>query len=180
MYSIRRAVADDAEEILRYCKIIGTGTDNLTFGAEGIGVSVENERQYLQNVFDSENDLYVIAEENCEIVGVCGLSSYKKERLAHRAKISLSVRKQMCGNRIGSELLRKSLEFSGKTKKIEIVSRENEHRYMAAVSLYQKFGFEIVGIFGGFIKINEGYIDCYIMTLKLCVLRDRKNELCFT
>lgn len=117
MYGIRRAVADDAEEILRYCKIIGTGTDNLTFGAEGIGVSVENERQYLQNVFDSENDLYVIAEENCEIVGVCGLSSYKKERLAHRAKISLSVRKQMWGNRIGSELLRKSLEFSGKTKK---------------------------------------------------------------
>lgn len=167
MYSIRKAVADDAERILSYCKIIGGETDNLTFGAEGIGMSVEKERQYLQNVFNSENDLYLIAEENNEILGICNLTSFKRERLAHRAEISISVKKQMWGKHIGTELLRKTLEFARNTKKIKVISLEVRTDNISAVSLYKKFGFEIMGTYKGFMKIKEQYVDCYIMELTI-------------
>ena len=167
MLNIRKATARDAEGILEYCKIIGGETDNLTFGAEGIGLSAEKESQYLQSVFNSENDLYLIAEENDEILGVCNLTSFKRERLAHRAEISISVRKQMWGKHIGTELLRKTLEFAQNTNRIEIISLEVRTDNIAAISLYKKFGFEVIGTFKGFVKVDGEYFDCHIMGLLL-------------
>ena len=40
---IRKATAADAEKVLDYCKIIGSESDNLTFGAEGVPFSTESE-----------------------------------------------------------------------------------------------------------------------------------------
>lgn len=41
MAVIRKAAVSDAENILEYCKAVGAETDNLTFGAEGISLTVE-------------------------------------------------------------------------------------------------------------------------------------------
>ena len=44
MIEIRKATASDAENILEYCKIIGGESDNLTFGSEGVSITVEIEK----------------------------------------------------------------------------------------------------------------------------------------
>lgn len=41
MLEIRKATASDAEKILEYCKAIGSESDNLTFGAEGVSIPLE-------------------------------------------------------------------------------------------------------------------------------------------
>ena len=46
MFEIRRGMPEDAEKIIKYLKIIGTETDNLTFDG-GISITVEQEREYL-------------------------------------------------------------------------------------------------------------------------------------
>ena len=167
MYSIRKALPDDAENILRYCKVVGSETDNLTFGAEGVGLSTENEKQYLEKIYHSDSDIYLVAVENDDICGVCCLSGYKRERLSHRAEVSISVKKSMWGQHIGTELLRTCLETAKKTNRIQIVSLEVRADNVAAISLYKKFGFETVGTFKGFMKIHGQYIDCCIMELFL-------------
>ena len=38
---VERARPEDAAELLEFTKIIGAQTDNLTYGSEGVGASVE-------------------------------------------------------------------------------------------------------------------------------------------
>lgn len=54
MAVIRKAAVSDAENILEYCKAVGAENDNLTFGAEGISLTVEKEREYLKSFTDSD------------------------------------------------------------------------------------------------------------------------------
>ncbi len=42
---IRKAFLEDAEALLSYLQKIGRQTDNLSFGAEGLPVSLEQERE---------------------------------------------------------------------------------------------------------------------------------------
>ena len=46
MIEIRKAVASDAENILKYCKTVGAESDNLTFGAEGVSVALEKNGKF--------------------------------------------------------------------------------------------------------------------------------------
>ena len=168
MMEIRKATAEDAEKILEYCKIIGGETDNLTFGSEGIfNMTVEREQEYLNKVYHSDKDLFLIAECDCEIVGSCYLSSYSKERLAHRAEIGLSVKKDNWGKGIGTQFMEKLLDFARNVAQVEIVSLEVRSDNVRAIGLYRKFGFEKVGNFKGFMKIHGEYVDCDIMRLIL-------------
>ena len=84
MAVIRKAAVSDAENILEYCKAVGAETDNLTFGAEGISLTVEKEREYLKSFTNSDKQLYLVAEENNEIVGTAVFSGFSKARLSHR------------------------------------------------------------------------------------------------
>jgi len=68
-FEIREAVADDAEKLLEYSKIIGGETDYLTFGASGFSATVEEERAYLQKAREQKNSVHFIVWKGGEIVG---------------------------------------------------------------------------------------------------------------
>ena len=44
---IRETMPEDAEKLLAYMQKVGAETDNLTFGKEGLPVTVEQEQAYL-------------------------------------------------------------------------------------------------------------------------------------
>ena len=44
LFIIERAQAEDAAALLDYLKIVGGETDNLSFGAEGVPLSLEAEQ----------------------------------------------------------------------------------------------------------------------------------------
>ena len=112
MIEIRKATASDAENILEYCKVIGGESDNLTFGAEGVAIAVDREREYLESILHSDRQLYLVAVSDGEIVGTAVFTSLTKTRLAHRAEISLSVKKAMWGNRIGTCFMEEIIDFA--------------------------------------------------------------------
>lgn len=47
LFVIERAQAEDAAALLDYLKIVGGETENLSFGAEGVPLSLEEEQDYL-------------------------------------------------------------------------------------------------------------------------------------
>ena len=167
MLEIRKATASDAESILEYCKVIGGETDNLTFGAEGVSITIEKEKEYLESILRSDKQLYLIAIDNNEIVGTAVFSSYTKPRLAHRAEISLSVKKAMWGNHIGTRFMEEIIDFAKNIANIEIISLEVRSDNERAIALYKKFGFETIGTFPCFMKINGEDVNCDIMRLRL-------------
>lgn len=167
MVEIRRATANDAENILEYCRIVGSESDNLTFGAEGVSITVEQEKEYLNSILDSDKQLYLVAVKENEIVGTAIFASFTKARLAHRAEISISVKKSEWGNHIGTLFMEKLIDFARNAAKTEIISLEVRSDNERAIALYQKFGFKTVGTFDGFMKINGKNVSCDIMKLEL-------------
>lgn len=167
MTIIRKATAADAENILAYCQLIGAESDNLTFGAEGVSFTVEQEQEYLNGILHSDTQLYLVAEYEGEIVGTAGFSAFNKARLAHRGEINISVRKSMWGRHIGTRFMEEIIRFARDTAHAEILSLEVRSDNARAIALYRKFGFETVGTFEGFMKIDGVYVNCDIMRLQL-------------
>ncbi|HEU4526247.1 MAG TPA: hypothetical protein VFR62_14570, partial [Gemmatimonadales bacterium] len=88
---IRRAVPDDAAAILAYLSRVGAESINLTFGAEGPGVSLEEEREYLTRVAASDNSLAIVALAGEEIVGGLTFDGGRRPRLRHAGEFGISV-----------------------------------------------------------------------------------------
>ena len=68
-YAIVNLKPADAEERLQYIKCIGSESDNLSFGAEGLSDSIKEERRYIQSVCDSKNSIHLIAKDSSKIIG---------------------------------------------------------------------------------------------------------------
>ena len=171
---IRKATADDAANILEYCKAVGAETDNLTFVFEGINAAVESEQEYLESIYNSEKSVYLIAECDGKIVGSCHYNGFTRKRIAHRGEIGISVKKNMWGQHIGTRFMEKLIDFAKNTAHAEIISLEVRTDNERAKALYRKFGFEMVGTFKGYMKIDDKYIDCDFM--RLCLQEQSKCE----
>lgn len=163
---ILKAVPEDAAETLEYLKVIGGESDNLTFGAEGFPMTVENEAKYIASMEGSKTKVMYVAKENGRIVGEASYNSYTRPRLKHRGEFGMSVLRSHWNRGIGTALLAKILEFARDVAQNEIVSLEVRSDNASAIHLYEKFGFKKVGHFEGYLKINGKLIDCDIMQLK--------------
>ena len=128
---------------------------------------MEKEREYLKSFTDSDKQLYLVAEENNEIVGTAVFSELSKARLSHRAEISISVKKAMWGNHIGTRFMERIIDFAKSTAHTEIISLEVRSDNERAISLYRRFGFEKIGTFDGYMKVNGKDVSCDIMRLNL-------------
>lgn len=161
--TIRQAQADDAQAILELSKVFGSETDNLSFGEEGLPITVEQEREFLLTQSKAEKDIFLVAIKDGEIVGTGNYAAFPRKRMAHRGKIGMSIRKSAWGLGIGSMLLEKLLEFAKITAGAEIVSLEVRSDNERAINLYKKFGLKKVGCFKGYFKIDNELIDFDIM-----------------
>lgn len=59
------------------------------------------------------------------------------------------------------------IDFAKNTAKTEIISLEVRSDNERAIALYQRFGFETVGTFDGYMRINGVDVRCDIMRLCL-------------
>jgi len=91
--TIGKASSVDAAEILEFLKQVGGETDNLTFGSEGLPLSVEAEAAYIAGMENSCDNIMLVAKDNGKIVGTAALSRLSR-RMAHRGDFCISVAKE--------------------------------------------------------------------------------------
>lgn len=72
-------------------KLCGSETDNLSFGAEGISVSLKEEEDYLRSRESSEENLFLLARDGEEIIGTASYSALFGKRLCHRGELGIVV-----------------------------------------------------------------------------------------
>ncbi len=170
--SIREAQPEDAPALLAYLQQIGGESDNLTFGAEGLPFSIQEEAEYLRAIQSDPHSVKLLAISNFQIIGDCTLTGLRR-RMSHRAELGMSVSKAYWNQGIGSRLLDRVLAFA-KEQGIELLQLEVRTDNLAAVHLYEEFGFRKIGISPRHIKIDEIYADVWIMYLEL---QDRRTQL---
>ena len=91
-FEIVRAQAQDATALLNYLKIIGGETENLSFGPEGVPLSVEAEQDYLRAQCGSADNAQYLAKVDGEIIGTASLNR-RSNRMSHRGVFGISLKK---------------------------------------------------------------------------------------
>lgn len=162
---IERAISTDAPTILEFLKQIGKETDNLTFGAEGLEITIEAEAAYIAQTENSKDDIMLIAKDNGKIIGNASLNRLPR-RMKHRGDFSVAVIKEYWNKGIGSRLLRKMIELA-KENSIEIIDLQVRSDNSRAIHLYEKYGFRRIGTHPAFFKIDDEYISFEYMYLNL-------------
>ena len=167
MLEIRQATTKDAQAVLDFCKLVGGESDNLTYDGKGLPFTPEEEAAYLASMEASDHNFFLIAWEQGQIVGTCSYSGYANERLAHRGELGIAVRKSMWGRQVGSRLMEEIIGLARNNAHAEILSLEVRSDNLRAIALYQKYGFEKIGQFKGYLKINGELVDFDLMNLYL-------------
>ena len=174
---IRETLPDDAEKILSYLKQIGGETDNLTFGAEGLPLTVEQEAAYLRQMRDDPHSVHFTAWRGDRVVGDGSLRGLQN-RMAHRANLGLTVVKDEWGRGIGGQIFERLIAY-GRMAGVEIFDLEVRSDNRRAIHLYEKFGFVRVGVYPGYTKVGGEYYDADVMCLDLRgAFRDISKEHC--
>ena len=162
---IREAQPEDAEKLIAYLNQIGGESDNLSFGAEGLPITVEGERAYLQRVLEEPRSVMYCAWKDGELVGNGCLSGMTR-RMSHRAELSVSVAKKEWNSGIGSMLMEALIRYAGNNG-IELLNLEVRRDNARAIHLYEKFGFRRIGTSPAYFKIRGQYVDFDLMYLDL-------------
>lgn len=165
-YIIREARKEDAEKVLEYTKIVGGQTNNLTFGSEGLNLTVDEEENILENIYNSDKSIFLLTCLNDEIIGLGNISAKTRNRMNHKAVLGISIKKVFWRQGIAQELMAKLIEFSNESglEIIELTVRSDNER---AINLYKKFDFIKTGIIPQDMKIDGEYFDTDYMVLDL-------------
>ena len=171
LFVIERARAEDAAALLDYLKIVGGETENLSFGAEGVPLTPEEEQTYLGKQCESADNVQYLAKVNDEIIGTASLNR-KPRRMSHRGEFGISLKKAWWGCGAASALTGAVLAFA-KENGFEQLNLEVRSDNIRAIRLYEKFGFRKMCTFPRFFKINGEYIDFDLMNLDLNEEKDK-------
>lgn len=162
---IEKAVPADAEAILAYLKRVGGETDNLTFGREGLPFTVEAETEYLSDMENSCDNVMLLAKIDGEIIGDVSLSRMPR-RMSHRGDMGMSVVKEYWNQGVGRRLISEVLGFA-KENNFECIDLQVRCDNVAAIHLYEKFGFKKIGTHPAFFKMEGEYVPFDYMVLEL-------------
>lgn len=155
--------SDNAEEIIRYTKTIGSESDNVTFGPEGIPVTLEQEKTFLASF--SEKSLFPMfaAKIDGEIVSLANLAGNDRPRLRHNAEIGISVLKKYWNIGVGTKMIQVLIEHAKSTNVIENLFLKVRSDNLNAIRLYESHGFSTVGTYPRQMKIDHQYFDTLLM-----------------
>ena len=164
-YTIQKAKPEDAAALIEYLKIIGGETDNLTFGAEGFPVTVEEERKFLEKQSADGRSVMFAVWEDGKIIANAHIEALTR-RLSHRAGLGITVLKEAWGRGIGTALMERLIAHA-REQGIEIIELQVRRDNARAIRLYEKFGFAKIATYPGFMKVDGKLIDCDLMNLYL-------------
>lgn len=166
-YNIKLANKNDAKEMLDYLVRVGSETDYLLFGREGVPMTIEQEEAFLENVNKTPySRMFVVRDEN-QIIGNGYIHANPRSRIQHKAELAISVLKEYWGKGVGQLLMKTLLDYAKETSFIETVYLDVVSDNKRAIKLYEKFGFKTYGINERAIKINDSYYDWNLMRLDI-------------
>lgn len=159
-YNIRLLKTSDVPEYLALTRYIDAETSFL-------GSSPNDPKPSMVQVIGlikAQRQVIFIAENEQGLVGHLGAfwRRGKGERLQHCMNIGLGVAREFWGKGIGNALF-EAIEHWAKEQQIKRLELEVMVHNKAAIALYKKRGFEIEGTKRNSIKIDDQYIDEYLM-----------------
>ncbi|MDE2637092.1 MAG: GNAT family protein [Chloroflexota bacterium] len=121
-----------------------------------------------KSAYERDGNMTFFAEADGELVGMAGAHWSAKAKLRHVAEVyGVYVSPDQRGNGVAPRLMRRLLAELRSMGQIEKVSLMVNTEARAAIRLYEKLGFEIVGTAYREEKVGGRYYDLHYMELHL-------------
>ena len=164
---LREAQGTDAGAVLAYLNRVGGESDNLLFGKDGFPLPVEREAAFLERQRQEARSILVLGFAGEELVCVASCDALTaRERVAHRAGLSVTVGRGFWGLGIGRKAMETLISFA-KGAGLEVLQLEVRSDNERAVALYEHLGFEKMGLYKKFMKVDGRDFDAWYMNLYL-------------
>jgi len=164
---LRAPEMEDVEEMLAFLRQTAAESHFLLREPEDVTDTIDSERLFIQRVLVSDNQLMIVALVDGKLAGNCGLTLKTYSKLKHRSEIGIGLLKEFWGMGIGSALFEEMFSAArthGCTQ-MELKVIEGNQRGLA---LYQKTGFQTIGIIPNAIRLKDGtYLKEFIMVKML-------------
>lgn len=165
---LRNAAEEDAQIMLEVFFKAHEETDFLLTYNDESTLSVEEEKQYLKEKAESDNEIEIFAIVDGKVAGTAGIDSYgSKFKVNHRAHFGISIIKDYWGMGIGTRLTEACIDCAKQAgfEQIELqVVADNER----AIKTYSKLGFIEYGRNPkGFKSRFTGYQELIYMRLEI-------------
>lgn len=164
--TVRQAIPDDAAEILTALKIIGSETPYLVMDDQGLALSVAEMAQNLAEMYDSPNNVLLVALVDKKIVGTASVKASGKGRIEHIGEIGISILKDYWGFGLGRLMMEEVILWARESRIIRRLELTVQDRNQRAVSLYEKIGFKTETVMERGAKTDQGvFLDVHLMSL---------------
>ena len=165
---LRNGTEEDGQALLDIFVLTHAQTDFLLDYPDEITLTVEQERQFLREKTESEDEIELIAETDEKVVGSAGIWCIRnREKLRHRAGFGISIDEAFWGLGIGRALTEACIECARAAGYAQLeldVFAENEK----ALALYKSVGFTEYGRNPRGIKLrSSGWQGLVLMRLEL-------------
>ena len=109
-------------------------------------------------------EIRLIAIDDSQIVGWCDIETNDREGFSHSGKLGMGVLKEYRGQGLGTKLLEDTLSVA-KGRGLERVELDVYASNSTAISLYEKFKFQVEGRKRMARKLDRTYDDIIVMAL---------------
>mgnify|MGYP005984466517 CR=1 FL=1 len=163
--TLREAIPVDAKEILQVSRQIAGETDFLIMDEAGLGLSEELLSLQLADLYESENNLLLVALADEKIVGMASVKAAPEFTVSHIGELGISVLKEFWCIGLGSALLDEVIYWSETVSPLARLELTVQKRNERAIHLYQKFGFETEAIMQRGARDSQGaFLDVLLMS----------------
>lgn len=149
-FSIREAVPTDADQLLSVMSKIGSETPYLVMDERGMAMSTAELAENLATLYESPNNVLLVALAGEAIIGTASVSASSKKRMEHIGEIGISILKQYWGGYgLGSILMEELIRWAHESHVIRRLELTVQDRNQRAIHVYKKLGFETEAIMLG-------------------------------
>ncbi len=160
----RSALPDNAPALLTHTRTVIEEGEFVVTRPEEFNLTEEQERDWIRQYADDPGKVLIVAEASRQIIGVLGVESRPRKRLAHRAAIHISVSREWRSRGVGTVLLQSAIDWAKSHPVIEQLCLAVFATNVRAIGLYCKFGFMEEGRQPQEVKLDPAeYVDNVLM-----------------
>ena len=146
--------------------------DALKKNPESFGASYEDEKDRTENKWKErmrdKNRMILLVLNDKKVIGISVVSFESSAKLIHIAHVSsVYLKKEYRGKGISTMLMNETIKLIRARKSTKKINLQVTTNQLAAISLYKKVGFKIVGELRQEMRVNGKYYNSYVMELLL-------------
>ena len=165
---IRKPTIEDAISIINIISSADSETKFLARNPGEFEVTEEQEKEFICNILEDNDQDWFVAEYDGEVVGQCSVGLIRRtERCRHRAEVTFVILKDYCGLGIGGKLMQQCINWC-KDKNLTQIELSVVEDNKPAITMYESFGFRVTGTIPKAMKYKDGtFADEIFMVLEL-------------